>query len=72
LLHPKRNVSNGLGSSHPKAVKHDVGIVILPPLIVGLLIMAVILRRFLVICLLIVILFVERSIALLTSSVRGS
>jgi hypothetical protein len=34
------SVSNGLGSSHPRAVKHDVGAVILPPIIVGLLPMA--------------------------------
>jgi hypothetical protein len=53
-------------------VKHDVGVVILPPLIVGLLPIALILRRFLIICLLVAILVVEHSIALLTSSVIDS
>jgi hypothetical protein len=48
-------------------MKHDVGVVIPPPLIVGLLPMVVIVHRFLAIGLLVAIPVVECSIALLTS-----
>jgi hypothetical protein len=53
-------------------VKHVVPTAFLQSLIVGLLAMSVILCQFIVIGVLVAILVIERSLALLTSSVPGS